>query len=114
MKYFVLAFAFLLICINPVTGLAAPFAYVTNGEDDTVTIIDTATNTVVGPPITVGDAPFRIAANPAGTRVYVANMDDDTVSVIDTATNTVVATITVGNFPTDLVVNPAGTRLYVR
>ena len=55
-----------------------------------MSVIDTATNAVVGSPIAVGDAPFGVAVTPDGSRVYVANAGDD-VSVIDTATNTVVA-----------------------
>jgi YVTN family beta-propeller protein len=33
---------------------AAPFVYVSNGGDNTVSVIDAATNTVVGNPIQVG------------------------------------------------------------
>jgi YVTN family beta-propeller protein len=38
---------------------AAPFAYVANTHDNTVSVIDTASNTVVGTPIPVGNAPMR-------------------------------------------------------
>jgi YVTN family beta-propeller protein len=79
---------------------AAPFAYITNGASNNVTVIDTATNTVVGAPIAVGAGPFGIAVNQTGTRVYVTNFFSDSVSVIDTATNTVVGTpIAVGSTP---------------
>ena len=40
-------------------------AYVTNAIDDTVSVIDTATNAVVGSAIPVGDLPFGIAICPA-------------------------------------------------
>jgi YVTN family beta-propeller protein len=36
-------------------------AYITNSGDNTISVIDTATNTVVGLPIAVGSAPFRVA-----------------------------------------------------
>jgi YVTN family beta-propeller protein len=36
---------------------------VANILDDTVTVIDPATNTVMGIPIPVGDSPFSIAFN---------------------------------------------------
>ena len=62
-------------------------AYVTNSGGDTVSVIDTATNTVTAT-IPVGDSPVGVAVTPDGTRVYVTNADRDTVSVIDTATNT--------------------------
>ena len=74
-------------------------AYVTNRRRDTVSVIDTATNTVIGTPIPVGNSPVGVAVTPDGTRAYVTNQLDDTVSVIDTATNTVIATIPVGSRP---------------
>jgi len=74
--------------------------YVTNNNSDTVSVIDTATGTVVGPPIAVGDTPLGISVNPTGTRVYVANYNGNSVSVIDAATNTVVgAPVSAGSSP---------------
>jgi len=96
----------------------APFAYITNEQNDSVSVIDTATNTVVGSPVQVGHLPQAVAVNPAGTRVYVANSEvnnnmNHTVSVIDTETNKVVSTITVGQNPRGVVVSPDGARAYV-
>ncbi len=93
---------------------AAPFAYITSYDANTVSVVDTATNTVMGSPIPVGSHPWGVAVSPAGTRVYVANFGSGSVSVIDTATNTVVGSpISVGNMPYGVAVNPAGTRVYV-
>ena len=72
---------------------AAPFAYVTNFNSHNVSVIDTATNTVVGSPIAVGAFPRGVAVTPEGTKVYVTNSDDNTVSVIATASNAVVANV---------------------
>ena len=47
-------------------------AYVTNAGGDTVSVIDTATNTV-NATIPVGDRPSAVAVNPDGTLAYVAN-----------------------------------------
>ena len=98
---------------------AAPFAYVPHFWGDTVSVIDTSTNTVVET-VSVGSNPYGVAVHPAGTRVYVTNSALDrspngnhTVSVIDTSTNTVVETVSVGSNPVGVAVNPAGTRLYV-
>src|SRR5262245_4792408 len=78
---------------------AAPFAYITNGTDGTVSVLDTASNTVVAT-VTVGSSPTGVAVNPVGTRVYVTNFNSPgTMSVLDTASNTVVATVTVGSDP---------------
>jgi YVTN family beta-propeller protein len=93
---------------------AAPFAYVTNGGDGTATVIDTATNTVVGLPIPVGREPFGVAVTPDGKHAYVANRGSNNVSVIDTATNTVEPTvIMVGTNPVKVAVTPDGKHAYV-
>ena len=77
---------------------AAPFLYVTNFSDNTVSVIDTATNTVVAT-VAVGNGPEGVAVTPDGTKVYVANASSANVSVIKTATNTVVKTVPVGSEP---------------
>src|SRR5215218_7496635 len=64
------------------------FAYVANACNDTVSVIDRATNTVTAT-IPVGSNPTGVAITPDGTRVYVTNLNSNNVSVIDTATNTV-------------------------
>jgi YVTN family beta-propeller protein len=79
---------------------------------DTVSVVDTATNTVTAT-ITVGSDTFGVAVSPDGSKVYVANDNADTVSVIDTATNTVTATITVGSGPFGVAVTPDGSKAYV-
>jgi YVTN family beta-propeller protein len=79
---------------------------VTNADDNTVSVIETASNTVVAT-IPVGQVPTGVAITPDGTRAYVTNFcgrvtcadSDFTVSVIDTARNTVVSTISVGQEP---------------
>ena len=91
---------------------AQPFAYITNSGDDTVSVIDTATNTVITI-IPVGRSPYGVAVHPNGLTVYVTNSSDGTVSVIDTATNKVVDTILVGDGPVYAVaMAPDGSFLY--
>jgi YVTN family beta-propeller protein len=97
--------------------LAAPFVYVANGLSNTVSVLGTATNTVVAT-VPVGDDPLEIALTPDGKRAYVANERSDTVSVIDTASNTVAATIPVGrpplgNAPMGIAITPDGKHAYV-
>ena len=95
-------------------AMAAPFAYVSNNVSNTVTVIDTATNTVVGDPIPVGNLPEGVAITPDGQHAYVTNLGSDTVSVIDTATNTVVGDpIPVGGGPAGVAITPDGQRAYV-
>ena len=73
-------------------------AYITNAYSNTVSVIDTATNTVSAT-IPVGITPIGVAVKPDGSKVYVANLASNTVSVIDTAANAVGPAIAVGNGP---------------
>src|SRR6266540_2910507 len=74
--------------------------YVTNLDSDTVSVIDSQTNTVIGNPIPVGDRPVGIAFNADNGDLYVANQFSNTVSVIDGQTNTVTGNpIPVGDNP---------------
>ncbi len=96
---------------------AQPFAYITNAGDvccdSRVSVLDTATDTVVATVALVGGNPTGVAVNPAGTRLYVTQDASDNVAVIDTASNTATAYIPVGRRPIGIAINPAGTRVYV-
>jgi YVTN family beta-propeller protein len=85
---------------------------VANSDSDNVSVIDTATNTVIST-VPVGTFPVAIAITPDGTRAYVTNYLPNTVSVINTATNAVIATIPVGVGPELVAITPDGTRAYV-
>src|ERR1700689_1334777 len=99
-----------------------PFAYVTNQAGNSVSVIDTPTNTVV---TTIalcpdcGPEPAGLAVPPDGSRVYVANEGNGPVSVISTSTNTVSATITLPNIcdcsssPIGVAITPDGSHAYV-
>jgi YVTN family beta-propeller protein len=66
-------------------GSAAGFAqngYITNSGDGTVSVIDTATNRVIDPPIPVGRSPVGVAVTPNANKVFVANQFDNTMSVM--------------------------------
>jgi len=80
--------------------------FVTNTNDDTVSRIDTATNTVTAT-IDVGDTPLGVAVTPDGRFVYVANLLDPSISVIEVATDMVIDTITVAASPIDIAITPA-------
>jgi len=86
--------------------------YVANSGSNTVSVIDTATNTVSAT-ISVGSSPYAVAASADGAHVYVSNIGGASVSVIATATNTVVATVTVGSSPIALAVTPDSAHVYV-
>ena len=87
--------------------------YVTNSNDNTVSVIDITTNTVIDT-ITVGIEPFDIAYDRDNQRMYVSNGGDNTVSVINTTTNTVDPTpITVGSAPYGIAYDLVSDRMYV-
>jgi len=67
------------------------FAYTANAAASTVSVIDTATNTVITT-VGVGSTPHGVTITPDGKFAYVGNEYSSTVSVIDTSTNTVVDT----------------------
>jgi YVTN family beta-propeller protein len=85
------------------------------GDNGSVFVMDTATNTVSANPITVGGLPMGIAMTPDGKQVYVACQYTNTVSVIDTSTETVSATISFpsGSKLANIVIAPSGLRAYV-
>src|ERR1700722_467250 len=99
-----------------------PFAYVTNQSSNSVSVIDTSTNTLVTTIALCTDcslAPAGLAVTPDGSRVYVANRGNGTVSVIATSTNTISATIAIppcdcaSSSPAGVAITPDGTRAYV-
>jgi YVTN family beta-propeller protein len=105
--------------------------YVTNPNDDAVSVIDTAAGDVIetltvvggspaavgltpdsahlylsgqkmaGDPITVGRAPLDVIVTADGTTGYIANLSDNTLSILDIAT-TDVTTLTNQGAPFDL------------
>jgi YVTN family beta-propeller protein len=95
-------------------------AYITNtnaaASPGSVSVIDTATNTVVAT-ITVGDQPQGVAISPDGSKAWVIDFgfqNGPGISIIDTATNTVTTTITAGlGAPFAAAFSPDGSRAYV-
>ena len=96
------------IAVNPSTNMI----YVANSDDNTSSVINGASESVVTK-ITTGHDPEGIAVNPSTNMMYVANSDDDTVSVIDGRTNAVVKSIAVGSSPIAVAVNPSTNIMYV-
>ena len=90
--------------------------YVANFDSGTISVIDTATNTVVS---TInapgGDEPWGLAVSPAGDRLYVTEANASSVSVIDTSTDTITGTIDLGpdTWPLGLAVTKDGKYLDV-
>ena len=120
MKRFYVAMVLLVFCFSAQSVLAAPYAYITQVEFGTVTVLDTVKNKKVAT-IDVGGmngSPIAIAMSPDGRNAYVSSQSHVTgagswVTVIDVLTHTVTATIPVGAYPIGTAILPNGTKLYV-
>ena len=64
------------LAINPVTNKI----YVTNGDGNSVTVIDGATNSTTT--VSAGFYPVAIDVNPVTNQIYVANFDSANVTVM--------------------------------
>src|SRR5262249_46532507 len=98
--------------LETATKAGAPKGYVGNFKDNTVAVLDTASNRVLTT-IPVPAGPHGIVATPDGRFVYVSSDGASTVSVIDTATDSVVSTVEVGEMPHGLAITPDGRRVLV-
>jgi len=100
------------------------YAYVTNGDSGTVTVIDVV-NMRVDREIAVGQNPVAVAVSPTRNEVYVVNSGavgaqtggqangQGSVSVINAENNTVAATIAVQRQPVSIEIDPTGSLAYV-
>ncbi len=87
-------------------------AYVANGREATVTVVDLASQSV-GRTLDVGAEPVGIAIDPSGATVYVTSFRDGTLTAIDTRASFVIGTTRVGASPRAVVVSPDGTKAFV-
>jgi uncharacterized repeat protein (TIGR02543 family) len=115
--YVALVLLFFFLATNPLS--AAPYAYITQRDNGTVTVFDTVKNKKVTT-ITVGGDPFGITMSPDGRKAFVFSYDTNTpsgpgwVSVVDVLTHSVANTIALpGNGPQGGAVLPNGSKLYV-
>ncbi|MGC2110911.1 MAG: hypothetical protein WA655_15425 [Candidatus Korobacteraceae bacterium] len=84
--------------------------YVANSGDNTVTVIDGATN--ITATVFAGDFPQAVAVNPVTNKIYVANYGSNNVTVIDGSTNST-APVGVGSGPVAVAVSPVTNKIYV-
>jgi len=101
----VLAFA-LLSC----AGSAAPLAWISNSGSNNLSVVDTASNTLSPPAVSLLATPVGVAV--AAAKVYVVHASGQ-VAVIDRTTRNVTTPLSLGTGLLGVAVNPAGTRLYV-
>lgn len=96
--------------LTPSFAHAATKAYVTNSVGATVSVLNTATNTIVNSTST-GTAPWGIAVS--GTGVYVANQGSASITVIDSTDDQVVTTISLSATSSVYGIATSGTGIYV-
>ncbi|MBA3922402.1 MAG: PKD domain-containing protein [Nostocaceae cyanobacterium] len=99
------------VAINP----EGTIAYITVDSNNSVVLIDVATNTVIGSPIPVGTNPQGIAITPDGSSAYVANYGSNNVTPIDLSTTppTAGTPIPVGLNPLYIAITTDGQKAYV-
>jgi len=85
--------------------------YVSNQSDDTVSVIDGATNRVLAT-LKVGRDPNGIAVNSETNTIYVANLTSGTLSIID-GTSLRVSSLWVGSSPAKVAVDSFTSRVFV-
>ncbi len=98
--------------ITSLSGVAG-FAYVANGSSDDVSVINTASSTVVTT-IGVGDHPNGACISPDGSRAFVTNYEGNSVTVINTLTHLVDTTIMLSsNLPRVAAFSIDGSKAFV-
>ena len=95
-----------------VAATAAPKAWVGNFKDDTVSVIDTGSGSVVAT-VPVAKGPHGMAVAASGSTVYVSSDGASVVNVIDAASDKVTSTIEVGRSPHGVALTPDGRFLLV-
>lgn len=95
-----------------ITDIDGKRAFVTNAEDDTLSVIDLASREVIAT-VATGDYPHGQRTSPDGRVIWVANVNSGNVSVVDTSTLKEVARIDVGVTPVQVGFLPDGSRVYV-
>ncbi len=84
----------------------------TNSAGDNVSIIDPATNKVVGT-INGIEVNHGAAAAPDGSRYYISNEDKSTLDVVDRKTLAVTRSIPLSGHPNNIAISKDGRRVYV-
>jgi PQQ-dependent catabolism-associated beta-propeller protein len=106
--------AALLACVALLMSVPAwaETVFVSNEQDNTVSVIDGSTLTQVKT-IPVGRRPRGIALSPDNMTLYVAAGDDDRIDMIDVKSGKVVGALPSGDDPELFAVHPDGKRLFV-
>ena len=86
--------------------------YVANTGGADVSVIDPATNSVIGV-IRISKHPHAIVASLDKSRLYVPSEQEDVLDVVDLGTSKVIHRVPLGRQPNNLAITPDGRRVYV-
>ena len=102
-----------MLCLASLPLLAAPLRiYVTNSDDNKVSVIDPASDKVVDE-IGVSPNPHGIVPSPDGSRFYVSSESKDVLDVVDRKTSKIIRKIPIGTRPNNVAITADGKRVYV-
>lgn len=87
--------------------------WVTNRSDSSISVIDTARDTVVAKVASGGDMPIRVKFTPDGTQAWVSNARSNAVTVLDAKSRQPIGTVAVGAMPVGIQMSPDGGRAFV-
>jgi YVTN family beta-propeller protein len=87
--------------------------WVTNRAANTVSIIETATDTIIADFNSGGEFPIRAKFTTNGREVYVSNATSGDVAVFDARTRELLTTIDVGAVPIGIVMDADGSRAFI-
>jgi YVTN family beta-propeller protein len=104
--------ACLIICAVPVTATATQYAYITNYGSGRLSVIDTASDTVVITTSPFMSGPAGVAVNSTGNRVYMTDLLDGKLYISKFEDKTI-APLSIGSDAFGVAVNQTGTRVYV-
>ena len=97
--------------IDVVFKPGATVAFVANYYGQTVSLINTATQTVAAA-WPVAAQPYRVVLGPGNTKLYVT-LNNGTIAVLDAVTGALRTTLSIGALPNGLALTSSGSRLYV-
>lgn len=99
--------------VNPIPIILSPWAFISNFNDGTVSVIDTVSDNFVCSPIIIGNTPHKVAVTPDHSRAWVIKLNSNSISVIDCLTKQVITDIQIMGRACDIVLMPALKKAYV-
>jgi YVTN family beta-propeller protein len=87
--------------------------WASNRSDNTLTVVDTATDSVIARFPSGGQMPIRLKFTPDGRQVFVSNAKSNTVTVFDVRGRKRIGTVRVGAVPVGIQMAPDGRQAFV-